>query len=64
VKASPKDRISLCEEDTRKVLPTTLMIQRTNFTPTKDLNILFIPSLPEGIRTCLQNSNFLTRNRQ
>jgi hypothetical protein len=44
IKANEKDKISLCEPDTRKTSPTTFVIERKDFTPTSDLRILFIPA--------------------
>jgi hypothetical protein len=43
-KAHAKDKISLCEPDTRKVSPTTFVVERQDFTPTRDLRILFLPA--------------------
>jgi hypothetical protein len=47
VKASPKDRISVCIADTRRVSPTTFEVVRENFVPTEDLKVLFIPGPPK-----------------
>lgn len=44
VKANPKDKISICLPDTRKASPTTFVVERTDFTPTEDLKVLFIPA--------------------
>ena len=44
IKANEKNKISLCEPDTRKASPTTFVIERKDFTPTSDLRILFIPA--------------------
>ena len=41
-KASPKDKVSVCLPDTRKVSPTSFVVERTNFRPTHDLKILFL----------------------
>lgn len=45
VKQSPTDKISVCLPDTRKISPTTYVVERTDFTPTEDLRIVFIPAL-------------------
>jgi hypothetical protein len=46
VKKHPKDKISICMPDTRKVSPTQFVVERTDFLPTDDLRVLFIPSKP------------------
>jgi hypothetical protein len=43
-KASPKDTVSVCLPDTRRASPTTFEVERTDFVPTQDLKILFIPA--------------------
>jgi hypothetical protein len=43
-KAKPRDKISVCLPDTRKVSPSQFVVDRTNFTPTADLRVLFIPA--------------------
>ena len=42
-KESPKDKISVCIPDTRRVSATTFEVARQNFVPMQDLKILFIP---------------------
>lgn len=42
-KESPRDVISTCIPDTRRVSDTTFEVVRESFTPTEDLRILFIP---------------------
>jgi|WetSurMetagenome_2_1015567.scaffolds.fasta_scaffold449131_1 hypothetical protein len=44
-KESPKDKISVCLPDTRRVSATTFEVVRENFLPTQDLKILFIPAI-------------------
>jgi len=46
VKRTPKDKISLCMPDTEKASPTTFVVERTDFTPTEDLQVLFVPANP------------------
>jgi hypothetical protein len=41
-KDSPKDKVSVCLPDTRRVSATTFEVVRQNFVPTQDLKILFI----------------------
>jgi hypothetical protein len=43
VKQHPRDIISTCILDTRRVSPTTFEVARENFEPTGDLAVLFIP---------------------
>lgn len=42
-KDRPQDKVSTCIPDTRRTSPTTFVVERTNFTPTQDLRLLFIP---------------------
>jgi hypothetical protein len=42
VKAKPAEKISLCIPDTKRVSPTTFVVERSNFTPTEDLRVLFV----------------------
>lgn len=41
-KSSPRDKVSVCLPDTRKVSPTSFVVERMNFRPTEDLKVLFI----------------------
>jgi hypothetical protein len=43
-KESPKDKVSVCLPDTRRVSATAFEVVRENFLPTQDLKILFIPA--------------------
>ena len=43
-KESPKDKVSVCLPDTRRVSATTFEVVRENFVPAQDLKILFIPA--------------------
>jgi hypothetical protein len=43
LKTSPRDVISTCISDTRRVSDTAFEVVRENFTPTEDLKILFVP---------------------
>lgn len=45
-KKHPKDKISLCIPDTRKISATQFVVEKTNFLPAEDLRILFIPAKP------------------
>ena len=42
-KGSAGEQVSVCLPDTRRSSPTTFTVERTSFTPTSDLAILFIP---------------------
>lgn len=41
-KGSPRNVISLCAEGIEKTSPTTFVMEKTNFTPTRDLEILVV----------------------
>jgi hypothetical protein len=47
VKQHPRDIISICISDTRRVSPTTFEVVRESFEPTDDLKILFISRGPQ-----------------
>jgi hypothetical protein len=43
-KGNPKDKVSVCIAATRRATPTTFEVKRTDWTPTDDLRILFVPA--------------------
>lgn len=45
-KGSPQNVISLCADDVRKVGPTTFVIEKANYTPDRDLDILVVTPMP------------------
>jgi hypothetical protein len=45
VKESPRDKVSVCLPDTRRVSPTAFEVTRSNFVPDNDLKILFVPAV-------------------
>lgn len=45
-KGDPKALISFCETGVKKIGPTTFEVRRTNFTPTRDLDILIVDPQP------------------
>lgn len=45
-KGDPKNVISLCADGVRKVGPTTFVIEKTNYTPDRDLEILVAVPIP------------------
>jgi len=48
IKQHPRDIISTCLPDTRRVSPTTFEVVRESFEPTEDLAILFVPRGPNN----------------
>jgi hypothetical protein len=46
-KGDPGNVISLCAEGVRKTGPTTFVIEKTNYTPDRDLEILVVQPLPK-----------------
>ncbi|MFN3994670.1 MAG: DUF4424 family protein [Tabrizicola flagellatus] len=45
-KGDPRNVISLCADGVRKTGPTTFVIEKTNYTPDRDLEILVVQPLP------------------
>jgi len=45
-KSRPQDKLSVCLPDTKKTSPTTFVVERSDFLPTEDLHILFVPARP------------------
>jgi hypothetical protein len=45
-KGSPTALISFCESGVKKIGPTTFEVRKTNFTPTRDLDILIVDTWP------------------
>ena len=43
-KEHPQDKVSVCIPDTRRTTPTTFEVKRTDWSPTEDLRILFVPA--------------------
>jgi uncharacterized protein DUF4424 len=60
VKETPRDKVSVCLPDTRRVSPTTFEVTRSDFVPDKDLKILFIPAV-EPANKALQRTGSARR---
>ena len=45
-KGHPDRLVSLCMDGLRKVSPTRFEVVRTNFEPTRDLDVLFVALVP------------------
>jgi len=43
-KGDPKNIVSFCTDGAKETGPTTLVVEKTNFTPTEDINILVVRS--------------------
>lgn len=46
-KGDPKNVISLCAEGVKKTGPTTFVVEKTNYTPDRDLEILVVQPMPQ-----------------
>ncbi|NHB76285.1 DUF4424 family protein [Rhodobacter sp. M37P] len=47
-KGDPKNVISLCAEGVRKTGPTTFVIEKTNYVPDRDLEVLIVQPMPQN----------------
>ena len=46
-KGDPKNVISLCAEGVKKTGPTTFVVEKTNYTPDRDLEVLIVQPMPK-----------------
>lgn len=46
-KGDPKNVISLCDEGVRKTGPTTFVVEKTNYTPERDLEVLIVQPMTQ-----------------
>ena len=47
-KGDPQNVISLCAEGVEKTGPTTFVVEKANYTPDRDLEILIVQPMPQG----------------
>ncbi|MFZ1479178.1 MAG: DUF4424 family protein [Paracoccaceae bacterium] len=47
-KGDPGNVISLCAEGVKKTGPTTFVVEKTNYTPLRDLEVLVVVPMPKG----------------